>query len=130
MRRWAWALILFALVVLLGGAGPWSSTSDSTEVHVHFLVVPQGVSGGGDLYSALIGFKQEVAQLAGGYTELGTSSGGALEQGELVQELNYSFLVSADSDISAELAALVSKWFGVGQPFVLHWIGTRLVGEQ
>lgn len=115
------AIIGLGFVLALMWALPASA---GAKTYIHFLVVPDQARDGVKIDQALADFKRELIKLAGGYTLLGRSSGGALHPGDqLKTENNYSFLVSADRDISAELAKYISQHFKTDRPFVLVWEG-------
>ena len=121
------AAMLVALCLVLAAAGPALAQE---PVHMHYFVVPAQTAGGQELATVMDQFKLGLAQLAGGYTELGLSNGGAMDQGSLVKEINFSFLVAAPADISAELAALISQHFATSAPFIVHWTGERFTGAH
>ena len=110
-----------ALLLALGApaqAGP---------AHIHFLVAPPAPVAGLTNLQALEGFRQDLAELAGGYTEWGPSQGASREGGKLHRETNFSYLVAADRDLTPELVQLIKKYFLAEHPFVLHWTGTASV---
>ena len=96
-------------------------------VMVHFLVVQgwiEGEKGGGDVEAALSALKARMIELAGGYTELGATKGGSDSSGSVHHEDNYSFLVAAKGDISAELHAAAMECFN-DEGFLLVWPAQR-----
>lgn len=49
---------------------------------------------------ALEGFRQGLADLAGGYTEWGPSEGASRQGGKLVRQTNFSYIVAAGRDLT------------------------------
>lgn len=113
------ALAALALTLALGAAD--ARAEGAKPFHVHFTVVPAVLPDGSDPGPALVEFRAEVARLAGGYTELGPSRGGAMHAGAVVHEENIAFLIGADRDLSVELKALVRRLFGEANVFILAW---------
>ena len=88
---------------------------------VHFIVVSYQAADGADIDAAITELKAKFLELAGGYTELGITSGGYLPPGgAAVKSDGRSFLVAADTDLSAEIMAWAESKF-VGPPFILVW---------
>jgi hypothetical protein len=120
MKRFAiLALILLTFALALGATD--ARAEGVKPFHVHFTVVPAVLPDGSDPGPALVEFRAEVARLAGGYTELGPSKGGAMHAGVVVHEENIAFLIGADRDLSVELKALVRRLFGEANVFILAW---------
>ncbi|MBU1155347.1 MAG: hypothetical protein KJ921_05825 [Proteobacteria bacterium] len=113
-----------ALLLLLALAAPVQA---GTAAHIHFLVVPPTPTAGMNNLQALEGFRNALAQLAGGYTEWGPSQGASREGGKLKRQTNFSYLVAADRDITTDLVKLIQKYFTAPRPFVLHWTGTASI---
>ena len=113
-------LVVFSgSVILLGQA--WAES----KVFVHFLVVPSKTKDGQDINEALTKLRVKLAEIAGGYTDLGPTNGGYLPSaGKLRQSNNYSFMVAAPRVVTAELDAYVSSHFDTTNPFVLVWEAT------
>jgi len=87
--------------------------------------VPVLFSDGTSTEDTVSGLKEYLLELAGGYSELGTSEGGWLDsQGSAETEGIVSFIVSAPTDISAELKGYLSDNFNQQYPYVLVWTGT------
>ena len=114
----------FALFVLLvcGLMSNCPSGYAESRVYVHFFVVPAAVKSGKNLSEELTTLRQKLVSLAGGYTELGPSRGGSKgPNGEVETEDNYSFLVAAPKNITAELKKYIPEHFATEHPFVLVW---------
>ena len=124
MRR----LIPFVLCLMLviGFTAATASAEETGSFYVHFVVVPAVMPDGADASPMIMEFKKEVIAMAGGYTELGPSKGGAVEDGVLVQQENVSFVIGAKKDISKELKALSEKLFKGKGAFILAWPGKVL----
>jgi len=112
-----------ALLLLLALAAP----AQAGAAHIHFLVTPATPASGLSDLQAVEGFRNSLAQLAGGYTEWGPSQGASREGGKLVRQTNFSYLVAADRDLTADLVKLIQKYFTAPRPFVLHWTGTASI---
>ena len=111
---------ILMLVLLFAG------TATAAEVWVHFIVVPvKGMAGApADVEMAMAEFKVNIAEMAGGYTDLGPTEGGFLPAGgELSRSKNFSFIVSAPEDLTRKVEELVGRLFAGGKPFVLVWPG-------
>ncbi|WP_285907920.1 hypothetical protein [Pseudodesulfovibrio pelocollis] len=123
MKRCAMlALILLSCAFALGATD--ARAEGGKPFHVHFTVVPAVMPDGSDPGPALVEFRAEVARLAGGYTELGPSRGGAIHSGVVVHEESIAFLIGADRDLSAQIKALVRRLFGDANVFILAWPAT------
>jgi len=114
---------LLALALLLALGIP----AQAGQAHIHFLVAPPSPAGGMSNLQALEGFRQGLADLAGGYTEWGPSEGASRQGGKLVRQTNFSYIVAAGRDLTPELVKLIQKYFVAPQPFVLHWVGTAFI---
>lgn len=112
-----------ALLLLLALGAP----AQAGPAHIHFLVVPPTPAAGMNNLQALEGFRNALAELAGGYTEWSPSQGASRESGKLKRETNFSYLVAADRDLTADLVKLIQKYFIAPHPFVLHWTGTASI---
>lgn len=112
-----------ALLLLLALTAPVQAGA----AHIHFLVVPPAPASGLSDLQAVEGFRNALAQLSGGYTEWGPSQGASREGGKLRRETNFSYLVAADRDLTADLVKLIQKYFTAPRPFVLHWTGTASI---
>lgn len=119
IRRFLFALLL-AAAFCLPGAVPAQAES---QVYVHFFVVPiPSQDGTGDEIAAL---RLKLAEMAGGYTELGLVNGGALQSGgQLSTRRNMAYMVSASRDITADLEEYVPVHFPIEKPYVLVWQAT------
>lgn len=111
--------VLCALLSIGFLAGP----APAQPVHIHFFVVPTQAVDGVNHWEAMEKLKAKLVELAGGYTELGLSNGGSNSSGSLEQEYNFSFMVSASRDITADLEAFIPRYFATARPFILHWTG-------
>lgn len=112
--------LLVAVVFCLPGAAIAKAES---QVYVHFFVVPiPSQDGGSDQIAAL---RVKLAELAGGYTELGLANGGALQSnGQVATRRNIAYMVSASRNISADLEEYVPLHFPIEKPYVLVWQAT------
>lgn len=125
MNRRRFAAVLFLLV--LAPAFFCRSVCAESSVYVHFFVVPESVKEGKNLTDELAKLREKLVSLAGGYTELGPSHGGSREPDGRVetQKSNFSFLVSAPKNITAELEEYIPQHFATKHPFILVWQATR-----
>ncbi|MCF8043500.1 MAG: hypothetical protein K9K65_06915 [Desulfarculaceae bacterium] len=114
----ALALVLLLALAIPVQAGP---------AHIHFLVVPPNPAAGLNNLQAMEGFRNALAETAGGYTEWGPSQGASREGGKLKRQTNFSYLVAADRDLTGDLVKLIQKYFTAPRPFVLHWTGTASI---
>jgi hypothetical protein len=121
MRR----LVIISLVVT-GIVCHMSACSNSEarrdRIYVHFLVAPATFSDGSSADKAVSELKDYLLTSAGGYTELLNSQGCWINpKGTVEKENNFSFMVSAQKNMSAELKGYVSKHFGQQYPYVIVW---------
>lgn len=123
MKRFAiLALVLLTFALVLGATDV--RAEGGKPFHVHFTVVPAVMPDGSDPGPALVEFRAELVRLAGGYTELGPSKGGAMHPEGVVHEENIAFLIGAERDLSGQLKALVKRLFGEANVFILTWPAT------
>jgi hypothetical protein len=109
--------VVFAVSVIL-----WGQAWAESRVFVHFLVVPSKAKDGQDINEALAKLRLKLAEIAGGYTDLGPTNGGYLPPGgKLRQSNNYSFIVAAPRIVTADLDAYVCSHFDTREPYVLVW---------
>jgi hypothetical protein len=116
--------LLFALLIAVAFCLPGAATAQAeSQVYVHFFVVPiPSQDGTSDEIAAL---RIKLAELAGGYTELGLVDGGALQSGgQVVTRRNIAYMVSASRDITADLEEYVPVHFPIEKPYVLVWQAT------
>jgi len=118
--------LVLCLMLVIGFTAATASAEETGAFHVHFVVVPAVMPDGSDASPMIMEFKKEVIGLAGGFTELGPSKGGALENGKVVHQENVSFIIGAKKDISKELKALTEKLFQGKGAFILAWPGKVL----
>ena len=121
LKRLFPCLLALALLLALG------ATAQAGEAHIHFLVAPPSPAEGMSNLQALEGFRQELVDLAGGYTEWGPTQGASRDGSNLMRQTNFSYIVAAGSDLTPDLVKLIKKYFVVPQPFVLHWVGTSSI---
>jgi hypothetical protein len=119
IRRFPIALLL-AMAFCLPGA---MTALAESQVYVHFFVVPiPSQDGSSDEIAAL---RLKLAELAGGYTELGLANGGALQSdGQVITRRNIAYMVSASRDITADLEEYVPIHFPIEKPYILVWQAT------
>lgn len=113
-----------AALLLLVGFAVSAHAADPKPFHVHFVVVPATLENGLSSGGAVTLFKKQVLELAGGFTELGATRGGSLENDGVKQRENLSFIIGADRDISKELKKMSITFFGGDGAFILAWPGT------
>ncbi len=90
--------------------------------YVHFFVVPSLVPGVNHIAGQITDLKKMLIKIAGGYTELGLSHGGAVKKdGNIELENNFSFVVTSKTDISQELASFIKQRFKSKHPFIVTW---------
>ncbi len=90
---------------------------------VHLVIVPSEVASV-DYDQVIPELEDKFIQLAGGFTLLGSSRGGAEKIQGITTENNFTYLVAADKNIAAEINAYVSNIF-VEEPFILVWTAQR-----
>ncbi|MGE4553497.1 MAG: hypothetical protein AB7D57_10310 [Desulfovibrionaceae bacterium] len=134
MRR-SVLLPLFALALLAGTVLAVAPARAGEPVKVHLIVV-NGVVEGRDVQAELMKLKNLFMDKAGGFTELGPTAGGEVTglslgpQGVSAQGgvdkrgNNYTFLVSADRDMTAEFKAYIADRFKKA-PYILVWDAMR-----
>ena len=111
--------VVAVLAMLVCASLAWAQ--DGSRVMVHFIVVPHEAAGGADGDQVLVDFKDHLLDLAGGYTELGDTTGGYLPPGgPAVKSPGVSFLVAAPQDISAEIKTWADARFA-SPAYVLAW---------
>ena len=80
---------------------------------------------GGDLTASIAMLKRKFIELAGGYTDMGQTPGGSLQDdGKIKVQDNLSFMVAAKKDISDEIKEFVPQHFA-GNAFILVWPAKR-----
>ncbi|BCS86790.1 hypothetical protein [Pseudodesulfovibrio sediminis] len=122
MKRLIPFMVLFVFSLFATGA----FSAEPVPSYIHFVVVDSVLPDGSDSRDAVLAFEKEVIKLAGGFTEIGATRGGALEGDAVVPQKNISFMISADRDISRELKTLTTQLFGGRGGFILAWQGTML----
>jgi hypothetical protein len=118
---------LFVLAILaccaVGPAG-----AGTKQVYVHLFTVPTDLPGGGGITRVLPDFEVWLAESFGGYTRLGAGDGAwKNEQGQIEAQGNTVYLVSADRDASADIAARLTRDFGERAPYMLVFPAGRFV---
>jgi hypothetical protein len=117
-------LLGLCLLTALTAWGPIPTASAQSEVMVHFMVVPAQPKDGMERNHAMAEFREKLAELAGGYTCLEVTDGGSISAaGQYRSELNYSFIVAAEKDMTGELEKLATEFFDADKPFILVWPG-------
>ncbi|WP_027185117.1 hypothetical protein [Desulfovibrio inopinatus] len=90
--------------------------------YIHFFVVPSAIPGENNVAKQITDLKKMLIKVAGGYTELGLTHGGSVKtDGNIELENNFSFVVTAKTDISQELSAFIKKHFKSKAPFIVTW---------
>ncbi len=123
MKRLMPFVLSLCLVLAVAFVATNATADDQKPFFVHFVVVNKTLPDGSDSGPAVLLFKAEVIKLAGGYTELGSSKGGSLENGVVEDQDNLSFIIGADKDISKELKAMTKRLFKDDGAFILSWPG-------
>lgn len=121
MKRLIPFILLISLLFSFGVAQ--AEEAKQKDAYIHFVVLNQTLPDGSDSTPVLTEFKKEVIKLAGGFTELGNTLGGSMDGDMVKHELNISFLIGADRDISLELRKLTNKLFDGDGAFVMSWPG-------
>lgn len=94
--------------------------AQSRQVFVHLFTVPGDLPGGGDITLVLPPFEAWLAESFGGYTRMGAGEGAwKNEKGRVETQGNTVYLVSADRDVSRDIAARLTRDFGERVPYVL-----------
>ena len=105
------------LVLFLAAVPAWAG---STPVVAHLFLVPTALPNGRDAAPVLAGLETWLTGTCGGFTRLGTGHGGwRNEQGQAETEANAAYLVTAPRDLSRDIAARLTRDFGVRVPYVL-----------
>ena len=123
MKRQLYFTLSLCLVLGLVFGATFASADEQKPFFVHFVVVPSATQYGAETRAAILKFEEEVILLAGGFTELGPSRGGSIENGVVKPQENLSFIIGADRDVSKELKALSRKIFKDDGAFILAWPG-------
>ncbi len=121
MKRFS--LIWLALILSLACV-PNVSASEPAPAYVHMVVVSATLSDGSSSEDAVLAFEKAVIEMAGGFTKLGSSSGGILRGDTVEHQQNVTFMVAGQKDLSKELKTLTLKLFGGDGGFILAWPGT------
>ena len=112
------------LIFLVLGAG--TGLAGDSPVYVHYFAAPLRLPDNRSAGAQLSRLRKQLVELAGGYTEQGRGLGGwKNEKGRLETQAVLTFLVSADRDLSAEIAALLARDFKEREPYVLVWQARR-----
>lgn len=121
MKRFSPILLALILsVVCVANA----SASEPAPVYVHMVVVSATLTDGSSSADSVLAFEKAVIEMAGGFTRLGSSSGGILKGDTVEHQQNVTFMVAGQKDLSEELKALTLKLFGGDGGFILAWPGT------
>lgn len=105
-----------------------TARAESRQVFAHLFTVPTDHVDGGDAALKLPALETWLVQSFGGYTRLGAGDGGwKNEQGQTETQANAVFLVTANRDVSKELAARLSHDFGERLPYVLVFPADQFV---
>jgi hypothetical protein len=111
--------LLFCLSALWLAAVP-AVGGESQQVFAHLFTVPTVLPGGADAAEQTAALRTWLAETFGGFTRLGAGEGGwKNEEGHLETEANTTYLVTAPRDVSKEIAARLTRDFGVRIPYVL-----------
>lgn len=119
MKRFISAILCLIVCVVLHAGN--ASAADQEPFVVHFVVISTTEDD-----PRLREFKKVAITMAGGYTELGATSGGSMDGGAVKQRDNVSFIIGSKNDISKELKLLTKSLFGGDGAFVLSWPGKVL----
>ena len=107
------------LVLILGVFAVRAEAGDPQPFFIHFVVLPAA----SDDDPRVLEFKKMALALAGGFTELGATSGGSMHKDGVHQEDNLSFIVGAEKDITKDLKMLTKSLFGGKGAFIMSWPG-------
>ena len=118
MPQFSRSLVLALGLVCLALATP--ARADMDQVFAHLFVVPAALADGSDAAPLLPAFETWLTESYGGYTRLGSGSGGwKNEAGQIETEANTVYLTTANRDSSKDIAARLARDFGVRVPYVL-----------
>ena len=84
--------VFLCLVLILGVFAVRAEAGDPQPFFIHFVVLPVA----SDDDPRVLEFKKMALALAGGFTELGATSGGSMHKDGVHQEDNISFIVGAE----------------------------------
>jgi len=98
--------------------------AEPAPTYVHMVVVSATLPDGSSSEDAVLAFEKAVIEMAGGFTRLGSSSGGILKGDTVEHQQNVTFMVAGQKNMSNELKALTLKLFGGDGGFILAWPGT------
>lgn len=121
MKRLIPCVLALFMVMAFAVASP---AADAKPFYVHLVVVPAALENGLSSQPVLPKFKEQVIQLAGGFTEIGATRGGSMGNGGVKDQENFSFIIGADTDISIKLKKMTKALFGGDGAFILAWPGT------
>ncbi len=125
MKKLCCVALLAALCAVAFPSVP-NAEEKSGVVVVHYFVVPSVLPGGVNAAERLPALRMFLSKLAGGYTQLGMTQGGWVNpKGGLETERNISFLVSAEKDVSKEIAAYLDRHFPAKARYLLVWDAVR-----
>ena len=123
MKRLMPFVLSLCLVLVVAFVATDANADEQKPFFVHFVVVTKTMPDGSDSGPAVLSFKAEVIKLAGGYTEIGSTSGGSLKADGVQDQDNITFIIGADKDISKELKAMTKRIFMGDGAFILAWPG-------
>lgn len=108
------------LFLLLTAALSGPARADTVQVFAHLLAAPVVLPDGSDAAPRLATFETWLAETYGGYTRLGSGTGGwKNESGQIETEANATYLITANRDASKDIAARLVQDFGMRVPYVL-----------
>jgi hypothetical protein len=111
---------LFASLLVLLSLSIAATALAGEPMTVHFVVVKDGVPGV-DYAKEIPALKDALCAIAGGYTEIGPTAGGALDDaGKPEHESNHTFIVAAPGNVADAISAYVEEHFK-DKPFILAW---------
>lgn len=118
--------LIFAALVLALAAGCAHTPGHVPVQYVHFFVAPKALPDGSDATPKLEALKAWLCEKAGGYTEIPDAPGGWINhQNKLESAEQAGFIVSAGTNLKAEIAARIEKEFAEKEAYVLVWKAER-----
>lgn len=116
--------VVLCLCIAFGGFAMEANAGEVSPYYTHFTVLPTAMPDGSDASEAIKQFKQEVLKLTTGFTQLGPSRGGSLEDdGTVKHQDNISYMIGADKDISQGIRELIMRLFQRDGAFIMVWKG-------
>lgn len=121
--------VALPLLLVLCLLPPCPVTAETTQqVFAHMFAVPSRLPDGSDAAPRIRALEDWLATTYGGYTRLGPGAGGwKNEQGQVENEANTTYIVTAPRDAGKSIADRLRQEFGVRVPYVLVFSADRFV---